>query len=44
VERHGARAQALCLLGRRAEADRELKGLSPTSPQAARARRLCEGK
>lgn len=44
VERRAARAQALCLLGRKAEAQRELRSLSPNSPQAARARRLCEDK
>jgi len=41
VERVAARAQALCQLGRKAEAERELARLSPTSPQAARARRAC---
>lgn len=41
VERRAARAQALCQLGRKAEAERELRGLSPSSPQAARARKLC---
>jgi len=41
VERIAARAQALCQLGRKAEAERELGRLSPTSPQAARARRAC---
>lgn len=41
VERVAARAQALCQLGRKAEAERELGRLSPSSPQAARARRAC---
>lgn len=40
-ERRAARAQALCTLGRRPEAERELAKLSPSSPQAARARQLC---
>jgi hypothetical protein len=40
-ERRAARAQALCTLGRRSEAERELAKLSPTSPQAARAKQLC---
>jgi hypothetical protein len=40
-ERRAARAQALCALGRRPEAERELAKLSPTSPQAARARQMC---
>jgi len=40
-ERRSARAQALCLLGRTSEAKRELDRLSPTSPQAARARERC---
>jgi hypothetical protein len=44
VERRAARAQALCQLGRKAEAERELRGLSPSSPQAARARKLCSSK
>lgn len=44
VERRAARAQALCMLGRKAEAERELSRLSPSSPQAARARQLCGGK
>lgn len=43
VERAAARAQALCQLGRKAEAERELARLSPASPQAARARRACGG-
>lgn len=41
VERAAARAQALCQLGRHAEAERELARLPETSPQAARARRAC---
>lgn len=41
LERVAARAQALCQLGRKAEAERELSRLSPSSPQAARARRAC---
>jgi hypothetical protein len=40
-ERRAARAQALCALGRRSEAERELAKLAPASPQAARARQLC---
>lgn len=40
-ERRAARAQALCALGRRPEAEREIAKLSPTSPQAARAKQLC---
>jgi len=40
-ERLGARAQALCLLGRKAEAERTLAQLSPSSPQAASARKQC---
>lgn len=40
-ERRAARAQALCTLGRRPEAERELAKLAPGSPQAARARQLC---
>jgi len=40
-ERRAARAQALCALGRRTEAERELASFSPSSPQAARARQLC---
>lgn len=40
-ERRSARAQALCLLGRTSEAKRELDRLSPTSPQAVRARQRC---
>ena len=43
VERVAARAQALCQLGRKVEAERELARLSPTSPQAVRARRACGG-
>lgn len=42
VERRAARAQALCQLGRKVEAERELRRLSPSSPQAARARELCD--
>src|SRR5688500_7416522 len=44
VERRAARAQALCQLGRTQEAERELRTLSPASPQAARARKLCSSK
>lgn len=44
VERRAARAQALCLLGRKTEAERELEGLSPSSPQAVQARQLCRDK
>ena len=40
-ERRAARAQALCALGRRSEAEREIAKLAPASPQAARARQLC---
>jgi hypothetical protein len=40
-ERRAARAQALCALGRRPEAEREIAKLSPTSPQAARAKQAC---
>ncbi|MES1183941.1 MAG: hypothetical protein ABUL60_09000 [Myxococcales bacterium] len=40
-ERRAARAQALCALGRRAEAEREIAKLASASPQAARARQLC---
>jgi hypothetical protein len=40
-ERSAARAQALCALGRRAEAERELARLPQSSPQAARVRQLC---
>jgi hypothetical protein len=43
-ERRAARAQALCALGRHEEARRELDRLSPSSPQAVRARQLCERK
>jgi TolA-binding protein len=45
-ERRAARAQALCELGRRNEAEVELGRLAqsaPQSPQAARARQLCQG-
>jgi TolA-binding protein len=44
-ERRGARAQALCALGRRQEAQADLATLArtaPQSPQAARARQACE--
>ncbi|HEU5074207.1 MAG TPA: hypothetical protein VFU02_08540 [Polyangiaceae bacterium] len=44
LERVAARAQALCQLGRNREAERELGRLSPTSPQAVRARRACGGR
>jgi hypothetical protein len=43
-ERRGARAQALCTLGNRAEAEKELARLarsSPSSPHLAQARKLC---
>jgi hypothetical protein len=40
-ERRSARAQALCLLGRTAEAKRELDHMTPGSPHAARARQRC---
>jgi len=43
-ERRAARAQALCALGRRTEAEAELARLAqtaPQSPQAARAREAC---
>lgn len=40
-ERRAARAQALCALGRRPEGEREIAKLSPSSPQAARAKQLC---
>ena len=40
-ERVAVRAQALCLLGRTEDAERELGHLSPSSPQAARARQRC---
>jgi len=43
-ERRAARVQALCALGRRAEAEAELERLertSPQSPQTARARQFC---
>lgn len=40
-ERIAVRAQALCMLGRTAEAKRDLARLSPSSPQGARARQRC---
>jgi hypothetical protein len=40
-ERRGARAQALCLLGRTSEARAELAHLTPQSPAAARAQQVC---
>lgn len=46
-ERRAARAQALCALGRRSEAEAELARLartSPGSPQAARARQACNAR
>jgi hypothetical protein len=43
-ERRAARAQALCALGRRSEAESELARLTPQSPQAARARQACDAK
>jgi hypothetical protein len=42
LERRAARAQALCALGRHEEARHELDRLSPSSPQALRARQFCE--
>lgn len=45
-ERRAARAQALCALGRRSEAEVELAHLArtaPQSPQGARARQFCNG-
>ena len=45
-ERRAARAQALCALGRRSEAQADLATLArtaPQSPQAARARQVCGG-
>lgn len=41
LERRAARVQALCLLGRRTEAERELQHLPPSSPLASRARASC---
>jgi len=46
-ERRAARVQALCTLGRRAEAEAELERLvrtSPQSPQTARARQVCSAR
>jgi hypothetical protein len=43
-ERRAARAQALCVLGRRAEGESELAKLPPGSPQAARVKQLCSGR
>lgn len=40
-ERRAARAQALCALGRRSEAEADLARLSSSSPQAVRARKAC---
>lgn len=40
-ERRAARAQALCALGRRSEAESELERLAPKSLAAARARQAC---
>jgi hypothetical protein len=43
-ERRAARAQALCLLGRRGEAELELQRLvknSPQSPNTARVKEVC---
>ncbi len=40
-ERRAARAQALCALGRRGEAQAELARLPEQSPSAARARQVC---
>jgi hypothetical protein len=44
LERRAARAQALCLLGRKTEAERDLRQLPASSPQAARAREFCDAK
>jgi hypothetical protein len=41
-ERRAARAQALCSLGRVAEARSELARLAPRSPAAARAQQVCD--
>lgn len=41
AERRAARAQALCVLGRRTEAERELARLPRNSPHSARARQAC---
>jgi hypothetical protein len=41
-ERRAARAQALCSLGRRGEADAELLGLPPRSIAGARAKQVCD--
>jgi hypothetical protein len=43
-ERRAARAQALCALGRRSEAEGELARLAPQSLAAARAKQVCEGR
>jgi hypothetical protein len=43
-ERRAARAQALCALGRRNEAEAELARLAPQSPQSARALQACSSK
>jgi len=40
-ERRAARAQALCSLGRKSEAQAELARLAPQSPAAARAKQVC---
>jgi RNA polymerase sigma-70 factor (ECF subfamily) len=42
AERRGARAQALCQLGRKEEARATLQALSPSSPLAARAKSACD--
>jgi len=41
-ERRAARAQALCALGRRGEAEAELAQLAPQSLAAARAKQVCD--
>jgi hypothetical protein len=41
-ERHAAKAQALCSVGRSSEGRRELERLAPDSPAAGRARQVCE--
>jgi hypothetical protein len=41
-ERRAAKAQALCSLGRRSEAQAELARLAPQSPAAARAKQVCD--
>ncbi|HEV8244797.1 MAG TPA: hypothetical protein VGP93_03480 [Polyangiaceae bacterium] len=41
-ERHAAKAQALCVLGRVSEGRIELSHLTPRSPTAARAKQVCD--